>query len=64
MGLFMYPLIVARQRIGKHVPTAAKIVGVVSFAVLVSKECRRLVLLRTYIFCSVYFIVIQRKTNF
>jgi hypothetical protein len=40
VGLSVHPRIVARQRLGKNFPTAAKIVaGVVSYAVrVVSKE--------------------------
>jgi hypothetical protein len=48
MGLSMYPSIVARQWLGKHVPAAKKIVEVVFYAVrVVSKENRQLVIPKT-----------------
>jgi hypothetical protein len=47
-GESVYPLIVAMQWLGKHVPRQQRIVGVVFYSVrVVSKESRRLVLPRT-----------------
>jgi hypothetical protein len=52
VGLSVYPLAVARQRLGKHVPAQRGIVGGVLFYAVhdVSKESRRLVLPRTSCF--------------
>jgi hypothetical protein len=49
MGLSVYPPILSRQLIGKHVPAAMKIVGgVIFYAVrVVSKKSRRVVILST-----------------
>jgi ABC-type uncharacterized transport system permease subunit len=53
--LHVYPLIVARQRLGKHIPAViVGIVGGVLYAVrVVSKENRRLVL-TTFVFLPLF----------
>jgi hypothetical protein len=64
--LCLYPLIIARQRIGKHVPAAKNThvtienLSLVSLYVvcILTKESRRLVLPRTY--CSLFFLSFSR----
>jgi hypothetical protein len=52
VGLSLYPPIVARQRLSKHVPAATKIAGGVAFYTVrvVLKESRRLIGTRTSCF--------------
>jgi hypothetical protein len=61
----VYPLIVATQRLGKHVPAATKTVGgVVFYAVrVVSKGRRRLVLTRTSCIIIKFYIKVCRETE-